>query len=220
MSFGSHRRWLFAFLFPLLAACSSAPSIPTTGNGELHQGTFVYTCSSSADAACGTADLPSGIAVGAGFDLRFTPSSPSTTSLEPSASFFSVDANGRFHTTRAGYGVVLVTDASGAVVDFVNLRVKTIASLAITGLELGIGLHPGETRTISASAFDAAGARVAGTLSLQWESAPDEVATVAVTDADRFAGTATLHAVAAGTARLRVVAGASTGSLSIEVSGS
>jgi hypothetical protein len=214
MSLGSHRRRLLAFLFPL-AACSSAPPIPTTGNGELHQGTFVYTCSSSADAACGTTDLPSGIAVGADFDLRYTPSSPSTTSLEPSASFFSVDPNGRFHTTRAGYGVVLVTDASGAVVDFVNLRLKTIASLTITGLDPGSGLHIGETRTISASAFDAAGARLAGTLGLEWESAQEEVATVTVS-----AGTATLHAVAAGTARLRVVAGTSTSTLSIEVSGS
>jgi hypothetical protein len=161
--------------------------------------------------------LPSGIAVGADFDLRYTPSSPSAIALEPSASFFSVDATGRLHTTRAGYGVVLVTDGSGAVVDFVNLRMKTIASLTFTGLDAGIGLHVGETRTLGASAFDAAGERLAGTLSLEWESAQEEIATVTVTDADRSAGTATLHAVAAGTARLRVVAGASTGTLSIEV---
>jgi hypothetical protein len=219
MSFGPHRRSLLGLLFPL-AACSSAPSIPTSGNGELHQGTFVYTCSSSADAACGTTDLPSGIAVGADFDLRFTPTSPATTSLEPSASFFSVAPTGRLHTTRAGYGVVLATSSSGAVVDFVNLRVKSIASLTITGLDPGTGLHVGETRSLGASAFDAAGERLAGTLSLEWESANDDVAAVTVTDTDRSAGTATLHAAAAGTARLRVVAGASTGTLSVEVTGS
>lgn len=218
MSF--RQRWLLLSLFSLLAGCSSAAGIPETGNGELHQGTFVYACSSNADFECGATTatapaLPSGIAVGSNFDLRFVSAVP--TKLEPSASFFTVDIDGTFHATRAGYGVVLVKDESGNVVDFVNLHVKTIASLEIDGLEPGTSLTVGETRTITAAAFDSVGVHLAGTLPLEWESADEDIATVTVTDSNRALGSATLHAVAAGTARIRVVTGASTGSLSFKV---
>lgn len=220
MSFDARRRqpfFLSTLTLTLVAGCASAPEIPKTGNGELHQGTFVYSCSGAADVGCGATSLPDGIAVGADFDLRFDPAPPLPTTLEPSAAFFSVDATGTFHALRAGYGVVLVKDSSGAVVDFVNLRVKTIALIDITGIDATTALALGESRTVTAAAFDSAAVRLAGSLPLEWESADDAIATVNVTDQDRANGTATIHAVAAGTTRIRVVTGASTGSLTIKV---
>lgn len=208
--------------FAALTGCSQPPEVPTSGNGELHQGSFVYTCSSSSDAAScgpnGAPTLPTGIALGADFGLRYEPSAAEEHALEPSASFFTVDATtGRLHTARAGYGVVLVTNDKGDVIDFVNLRVKTIATLTVAGVDPDTSLVVGETRTLDVTAFDAVGEPLAGTLALEWESSDPAVATVTVTDTDRSLGTATVHTVAPGTARLRVVAGTTTGTISIKV---
>jgi hypothetical protein len=206
-----------------LFACSTPPGLPTNGNGELHQGTFLYACSSAADATCpaGIAPktLPSGIAIGADFELRYTPTSPTKTSLEPTRDFFSVDASGRFRAKRSGYGAVLVKDERGGVVDFVNLRVKAIASLAIAGIDENANLAVAQTRVLSAAPLDTAGDPLAGTVPLEWESSDPSVVTVTTTDDDRARGSATLRAIGAGTARIRVISGTATSTVSVRIGG-
>lgn len=183
-----------------LAACSDPPPIPKTGNGELHQGTFVF----------GEADgLPDGIAVDADFELHYEPSAPQATTLEPAPDFFTV-TNDTFHATRAGYGAVLVMNAGGNVIDFVNLHVKTVASLAIAGVDAPLAV--GDTKTLTASAFDVVNAPLAGTLTFDWESSDPAIATVTVTD-----GVATLHAVAPGTVHIRAIAGSATSAIDVQV---
>jgi hypothetical protein len=208
------------------AACDSVPPDPNNGNGELHEGNFLYSCSSDADAFCADkidAPLPAGIALDSDFLIHFDQGhGADPTTLDADPDFFQVGANGALHAKRAGYAAVLAHAANGDVVDFVNLHVHQVSTLAIRGIDAGTGgtvFAVGDTRAVRGEPLDETNAVLAGALSLDWETSNSAVVSVTVTDADRTRGGATLRAVGPGVARIRVLSGSSTGSVDVQVGG-
>jgi hypothetical protein len=217
------------------AGCTSARPMPTAGNGELHQGLFVYTCASDADAFCAgiagraatslarSATLP-GIAVGGAIALAFQPSGGVPAgALDAEPGFFAAMPDGRLRARRAGYGAVLARTDGGLVIDFVNLRVRPVASLAIEGAggggegPDGDELRAGDTRSVTAAPLDADGALLAGALELEWETSDPAVLAVEISEDDRARGGATIRALAPGLARVRAVSGGSTGAALVRI---
>jgi hypothetical protein len=214
---------LFLLVVLVLAGCDSAPTDPQKGNGELHEGEFLYSCTSPADAFCAShvpgppsGSLPAGIALGADFVMRFD--QPATT-LDADAVFFDLGGDGTVHAKRAGYGAILARAANGDVIDFVNMRVHDVAGLGILGVDSSTVLAAGETRAVRGEPLDATTQVLAGTLAYGWETSNAAVVSVSVSDDDRIHGGATLRAVAPGVATIRVVSGASTGTVSFQVGG-
>jgi hypothetical protein len=209
----------------LAAACSNPPADPNNGNGELHEGSFLYSCSSEGDAFCADqarAPLPEGIALGADFRIAFDQGQGAEpTTLDANPDFLDVNANGALHAKRAGYAAVLAHGANGDVIDFVNLRIHLVASLGIRGIDANsvTVLAPGDARAVRGEPIDQTGNVLAGTLAYDWETSNAKVVTVEVTAADRARGGATIHAVGPGVARIRIVSGASTGAIDVQVGG-
>jgi hypothetical protein len=194
-------------------ACHSAPPDPNNGNGELHEGNFVYACASDADAFCAKhvkAPLPEGIAVGADFRISFA---DGMNTLESDPDMIAIGTNGAMHANRAGYAAVLARTANGDVVDFVNLRIHVVAELAIRDADAT--MRAGETRVVRAEPIDQTGSALAGTLAFEWESSDPNVVTIDTTQPNHVV----LNAVGAGVARVRVVSGATTGIVTVTVGG-
>ncbi|HEY8076232.1 MAG TPA: hypothetical protein VIF62_19035, partial [Labilithrix sp.] len=187
--------------------CNDAPADPPGGNGALEQGNFTYACASAADTFCSGATpstLPTGIALGSDFQLRFD-AAQSTLEVDPA--FFDLATDGTtLHAKQAGFGAVLVHAPSGEVIDFVNLHVHGVGALQLRGADAVTMLAVGETRAVHAAPYDSGGNLLAGALAYEWTSSdPNVVAVDATPD-----GAATLHALAAGDAAVRVVSGSTT----------
>lgn len=209
------KRWFFLIL-PLLAACHPASPDPNGGNGELHEGSFFYSCSSDADAFCADqvkAPLPEGIAVGADFHMSFA---DGMNTLEADPAMIEIGANGAMHAKRAGYAAVLAHAANGDVIDFVNVHIHVVSQIAVRDADgLSLGMKIGDSHVVRAEPLDETGSALAGTLTFAWETSD---ANVVVVEGSR-GNTATLRAVGAGSARVRVVSGSSTGVVSVNVGG-
>jgi hypothetical protein len=111
--------------------------------GALGHGQFGYVCSSASDFACqgeGTAPLPSAIAVGASFSVKYTPNgsdeaqgiASTTPSILQGASTDSTEAT--FSFVRVGNAGIVVT-ASGGVLDFAELTGEDVAALSVAKSE-------------------------------------------------------------------------------------
>jgi hypothetical protein len=224
----SSSSWVAAAL-ALVACTPDPPNAPPVGNGALGDGTFAYSCATPGDAFCsdaagadpGAAQLPAGIAADATFGLAFTGApgtGAGTTTLAPDAAFFDVAPDGTLHAKAVGYGAVLARDTNGNVVDFVNLEVHLVSSLAIHDAPpSGAAISVGAALPIRAEALDATSAPLAGTLAFQWESSDTTILTVTAVDTDQKRGGATLHAIAPGTAHVHVFASNTTGTVDVQV---
>ena len=217
-------RFLFAFVPFAFVACSS-PSYETFGNGALHNGDFVYLCTTPSDAYCaGTENahvLPDGIALGASFRLAFTaaPGEGAATLGVATDEFLVLAPDGTLSAKRTGIASVTATTASGDIADFVNLHIRQPASLSIRGADEATTMRPSETRVVRVSALDLAGGVLAGSATYEWETSDPRIIAIDVTEEDRSRGGATLRAVAPGPARVRVVFGGVTSTVDVLVGG-
>lgn len=177
---------------PILAA-AVAGCLPVTP-GDMHNGGFTYFCASDNDLACqydlyGASDLPPAVAVGAHFDLQFTPElfssadQPTVTNLVSVApSILSGDASGSpdstgFRFIAPGIAAVLAR-GDGRVVDFVHVtgarldHVDIIDSLGDTASTLQLWSY-GET--LKALPRDHAKGTLAGALKYTWTSSDESI---------------------------------------------
>lgn len=177
-----------------LAAVSLAGCLPTTP-GELSNGGFTYFCASDDDLACqndlfGASDVPPAIAVGAHFDLQFTPpiisdKDPSVTRLVPASPLMlGVEAGLGTDTTGFRFAkegtVAVLAEHGNEVVDFVHLTGARVESIALVD---GLGDQVGEvsisvtdaSERISALPRDDAGHTLAGALKYAWQSSDESV---------------------------------------------
>jgi hypothetical protein len=178
----------------LLLFIAAASCLPRT-SGELHNGGFTYFCASDDDLAChddffDASTIPPAIAVGARFDLKFSPpvlssGTPTVTRIQPaSPDILSVAAGVDPDTTSFRFtkpGTVAVLAKSGAdVVDFVHVTGAEIDHVTILD-RLG---NESAALSISASSFgerlqalprDEESRTLAGALKYAWTSSDESV---------------------------------------------
>lgn len=177
------------FLFIAAASC-----LPRT-SGELHNGGFTYFCASDDDLACpddwsDASDIPPAIAVGAHFDLDFSPpvlssGTPTVTRIQPAAPDILV-AEASLDPDTTGFrfeapGTVAVLAKSGnEVVDFVHVTGARIDHVSIID-RLG---NESQALSISTSSFgetlkalprDDHQHTLAGALKYAWASSDESV---------------------------------------------
>ncbi|APR81380.1 Hypothetical protein A7982_06727 [Minicystis rosea] len=182
----------------MILVVGAAGCLPQT-SGELDNGGFTYFCSGKSDLACtdgiinpGASNVPPAIAVGAHFDLEFSPPivifskdeptpvasivsvSPSILSQEPSQ-----DVGGTgFRFTAPGTVAVLAKSATGEVVDFVHVtgaNVEAIAFVDRFGDETQALTLASTQDTLQALPRDTSGNTLAGSLSYEWTTSDDEI---------------------------------------------
>jgi hypothetical protein len=213
-----------AFLAAVTAACGCTQN-PT---GVLGKGEFRYLCDGHADVACTgveTSDLPGAIAVGATFQIGYTPKS-STGYVQGDTGYEIVAASPRLASTsgdtiaalREGYVALLARQVGNAAIeDFVHLHFGAIRTLVVTPVTVSAGGQ----QSIDLQALDALGATLAGRLSCQWEVTQGAPA-IGVIAGPPTGGLATVTAsaqadVSAG--RVHVVCGAASADVPVTVTG-
>jgi hypothetical protein len=192
-------------------ACSSSET------GVLGNGQFRYICQSGQDMACDGAgssdvDLPGAIAVGATFQIGYTPKSSGGTiqgatgyEIVPASTRLAAATGNTIGALREGYVALLARHVGNADVDdFVHLRFATARTLVAQPTSLVIAA--GSDSSVGLRALDVLGAPLAGSLGCQWQvtaGAPSVTvsgvpiggsATVSVA-ADATITTATVHAL-------------------------
>lgn len=208
-----------------LGACTPNPSPGDAAyrDGSLGQGSFAFACddglachvTSSGDAKT----FPSMIATGSRFDVRFVPndeqgvddpfdsSSTNGIVITPVAPYLENGIDG-LAAVKPGWGTLLATDATGAVVDYIIVTIVQPDALVVydanTPLTLEnpasideVSLSPGDTRTFRVVA-EKNDERVAGALTTSWSSSDESIL-----DVDRSpGGLVTVRAKKAGSATL------------------
>ncbi len=157
-----------------VCGCSSPDTTGVLGNGE-----FRYLCDGDVDTACSgdetDTDLPGAIAVGATFQIGYTPHS-SIGYVEGDTGYEIIAASPRLASTsgdtiaalREGYVALLARHVGNATIDdFVHLRFNAIRTLVVTP-STSVTVSAGQQATLEVSALDALGAPLAGRLSCQW----------------------------------------------------
>ena len=222
----SRMKYLFATLAALtLVACSGAPDYPAVGNGALANGTFSYLCTTEADAFCqGTQNggpMPAAIAQGTTFRIAFgvAPGESDADVLLLGNEQLDLANDGVFTATHAGWATVFAQNGDGLIEDYANLHIVVTAALAIHGADATTTLSPGATLSVTAKPLDATGAVLAGSGLYEWETSDPNILTIDVSDQDRMRGSATLRAIAPGTARVRAVLGSATTTVDVLVGG-
>lgn len=182
--------------------------------GVLGNGGFTYVCSGQdGDSACtgssGTTNLPGAVAVGAKFQLDYTPKSGSdiqgATGYEvvPASSGLALATSNTILAERSGYVALLARQVGSANVDdFVFMKFATINIVKTASASVTIA--PGATSTIQVTAYDVVGAELAGQLACTWSSSDTGTVSVNSTTglgtitAGCAAGTATVTATCGG----------------------
>jgi hypothetical protein len=181
----------------LLLFIAAASCLPRT-TGELNNGGFTYFCASDDDLACrddrsGASDIPPAIAVGAHFDLDFSPpllstGTPAVTRIQPASPDILV-AESSLDPDTTGFrfkapGTVAVLAKSGAeVVDFVHVTGANIDHVSIVdGLgneAMAVSIASASFgETLKALPRDAESHTLAGALAYSWSSSDESVVSV------------------------------------------
>lgn len=229
--------------FAALAALATGCSLNDSGYkpGELGNGGFYFSCDDAV--ACGrysndASKFPEAVSVGSTFAVRFVPKTNSGLDIHfnetavdrgitvgpISEVYVSRGAKG-LAAVKTGYATLASRDATGALVDYVVVRVAKPDALVVYSADDTTTSTPAHVDSISLSA--SAGDRhsyrafaqqnksdLAGSLQIEWTSTNAAVATVeSTTD-----GKATVVAKSAGTATLMATGGTFTQSIPITVS--
>jgi hypothetical protein len=151
----------------------------TRGRGDLGRGRFVYECVNETDSACegGDPELPTKLAVGGRFEMRFAiESGPQPSVIAPSAAFARRN-DGGFQVHGAGDFALLAVNGNREVIDIKHLRGAAIAEVRVQRKSelptASLRLSPGESLELLAVPFDAQGVKLGGALGYTW-SASDE----------------------------------------------
>ena len=236
-----------AALFPLLVAgalaltagCSASDS--GSKPGELGNGGFYFSCDDAVACSRYTNDaskFPEAVSVGSTFAVRFVPKTNSGLDIHFNESAvdrgITVNAIGDVYVSRGakglaavktGYASLAARDATGALVDYVVVRIAKPDALAVYSADETTTSTPPHVASIalSVSAHDRKtyralaqqnSADLAGSLQIEWTSSNPSVAAVeSTTD-----GKATVVAKSAGTASLVAVGGTFTQNIPITVS--
>jgi hypothetical protein len=211
----------------LAASCSSQEAtVGVLGNGQ-----FRYECGSGqVDSACAGAgsatDLPAAMAVGATFDVSYAPSSSNSNAtvqgatgyqIVPASSEIASATGSTILAVRAGLVALLAQHVGNANVDdFVHVRFEAVHSVSAS--QSTVTLAPGETTTVSVSAFDMLSAPLAGRVACQWTVTAGSSAVTAT--AAGAGGSATLQGIADGQATVHATCGAASVDIAVTVSGS
>ena len=231
-------------LLPLLAAALTAGcSASDSGSkpGELGNGGFYFSCDDAV--ACSrysndASKFPEAVSVGSTFAVRFVPKSNSGLDIHFNESavdrgitvnpisdvYVSRGAKG-LAAVKTGYATLASRDATGALVDYVVIRIAKPDALVVYSADETTTSTPAHVAgiTLSVSAGDRKtyralaqqnNADLAGSLQIEWTSSNPSVAAVeSTTD-----GKATIVPKSAGTASLVAVGGTFTQNIPITVS--
>jgi hypothetical protein len=213
----------FSFCVVLLAGCSSADT------GVLGNGRFRYVCSTGAsDLGCMTSsdqDLPGAIAVGAKFEIAYAPNSGIGGVVEGESGYGIIAASSELAATtgntivasRSGYVALLAEHVGKSTVDdFVHLKFSPIQTLRRPGGN-SLTLSAGEAQAINLEPLDPIGAVLAGQVPCQWLVASG-AQSVAI-DTNAASRSASVRAVAGGTATVRATCVNATVDIAVTVRG-
>ncbi len=184
----------------LVAAAALAGCGPFGSPGSLQTGDFGYVCSNSAstiDVACGggisfPSDVPSPIAIGAHFDIQYSPvlfsSNPVVSSLAPAAPSMlttedSLEAGATgFRFTSPGTVAILGRASDGTVVDFVHVSGAALDHVSVQdslGEEVtSITLPSTSGSSLRAFPQGSENQHLAGGLAYTWTTSDSTVVTV------------------------------------------
>lgn len=186
-----------------LGGCSGNPSAgsPAYKEGKLGNGSFLFKCDDSV--ACdrwstdSAKDFPTQIATGSNFNLRFVADGQEGGSLdidgktyegvtlEPLSPYVSKGPDG-FSAIKPGYGTVVAKDATGRIIDYVNLKIVLPDGIVVYKSDYkgtdpprvqAINMSVGQTqsfRTVAEYKLEA----IAGSVRIKWESADPTIAQV------------------------------------------
>ncbi len=242
----SHTRNPLSALFPLLVAgavvLTAGCSLSDEGSkpGELGNGGFYFSCDDAVACSRYTDDaskFPDAVSVGSTFAVRFVPKKNSGLDIHFNEAAvdrgITVNPIGDVYVSRGGKGLAAVKtgyatlasrDATGALVDYIVIRVAKPDALVVYSADDTSTTTPPhvDTITLSVSGGDRKTYRalaqqnkadLAGSLQMEWTSSNPSVATVeSTTD-----GKATVVPKAAGTASLVAVGGTFTQNIPITV---
>jgi hypothetical protein len=221
-----------------LGACgvsNPAPGSSAYKQGELGNGGFLFRCDDSV--ACDrwstndAKDFPEQIATGATFNVRFVATGDegsSTTSDKyvgltstPVEPYVSSGPDG-FTTLKPGYGVIAARDSSGAIVDYVQLRIVKPDGLVVYPADYkgndppameAINLKLTDARRSYRTVAERAQTAVAGSVRVVWASSDTSV--IQIESYTR--GVVNVVAKSVGKATLRVEGAALTKDIAVEV---
>jgi hypothetical protein len=223
-------------------ALSAGCSLSDSGQkpGELGNGGFYFSCDDAVSCSRYSNDaakFPEAVSVGSTFAVRFVPKSNSGLDIHfnesvvdrgitvnpISETYVSRGAKG-LAAVKTGYATLASRDASGALVDYVVVRVAKPDALVVYSADDvtdtpahvdSISLSVGASDQRSYRAFaQQNSATLAGSLAVEWTSTNPSVASVASTTD----GKATIVAKSAGSAMLVAVGGAFTQQIPVTVS--
>jgi hypothetical protein len=234
---------------PLLALLASAAVLFTAGcslsdagskPGELGNGGFYFSCDDAVACSRYTNDatkFPEAVSVGSTFAVRFVPKTNSGLDIHFNESavdrgitvnpisevYVSRGAKG-LAAVKSGYATLASRDASGALIDYVVVRVAKPDALVVYSADdatdspahvdsISLSVGAGDQRSYRAFAQQKS-ATLAGSLQIEWTSSNPSVASVATTTD----GKATLIAKSAGSAMLVATGAAFTQQIPVTVS--
>ena len=209
--------------------------------GELGNGGFYLSCDDAVACAAGTDDakkFPKTVAVGSTFSVRFTNTTTTNgtnikltssadrgITIDPVGTFVTRSING-LSGQKPGIATIAAHDASGQLIDFVNVEIGRPDALVIYDAADPSGTtnpYPivanklslesvGDRRTLKAFA-QRNKATLAGTLAIEWVSNDPSIFDVETTSG----GEATIVAIKTGTATLTATGGTYTQSIQVTV---
>ncbi|HLK41126.1 MAG TPA: hypothetical protein VKU41_30455 [Polyangiaceae bacterium] len=219
-----------AALLACVASCSNNEDTGVLGNGA-----FRYLCSSeSTDEACTGAsdvDLPAALAVGASFQIAYSPNSSSSGGVvEGVTGYEIIAASPEFATTtgdtiaaqREGLVALLAEHVGKSTVDdFIHLRFSTIARLKPSDsqgrpLPLPVSLGPGESMVVTVEPFDVNAAKLYGQIPCAWYAPGGSPVTV---DPNATSRSASVQGVGGGTGTVHVTCASAVVDIPFTVSG-
>jgi hypothetical protein len=151
----------------------------TRARGDLGKGTFVYGCHNDTDTSCddGGTNLPSALAVGSRFDMRFSISSGAQPSVVSPATDLVRRVGNAFEVRAAGQFPLLAVNANREVIDIKHLYAADVGQIRVQrNRELPVSslrLAPRESATLLALPYDQGGVKLGGALSYAWSSSDE-----------------------------------------------
>jgi hypothetical protein len=209
---------------------------PAYKEGKLGNGSFLFKCDDSV--ACdrwstnSAKDFPTQIATGSNFSLRFVSDGKEGSTLtidgrtydgitlEAVGPYVSRGTNG-FSALKPGYGTVMAKDASGRIIDYVQMTIvkpdglvvykadyKGLTPTRLQAINMTVG-QPQSFRTVAEFKQEA----IAGSVNVEWTSADSSIAQVE----SYTGGVVTIVAKAQGKTKLTATGAALSKDLDLEV---
>jgi hypothetical protein len=177
-----HRRKTGLAGLALAASAFAGCCAPTTGQlGELGHARFRYECLSDSDIACpprtygdSSAVIPGEIALDATFGLVVV---GDYASIKPASADFVAAIPGGFRTLRPGMVSMIAYDHTGALLDYVQLHIASMAGIALEAPQDAAPrvMKVGATETWWPTPVDAGGGALSGSVEFTWTSTAPEV---------------------------------------------